>query len=712
MGSIFDGSGPLRQSTATKKPYDPWSEDAVESGVHDRLGSFPRWVALASLLVQVGAGCGEKTPTSVLLEISATASVGPLDTLRLDAYSSWGLALGSYRLPAEGSPVLPSETVLYPPSSGELRLRVLGLRAAVTVAEGATRVTTEAGKQVRAQIVLGSGRLPDRDGDGVPDELDNCPDLPNPLQGPCGGDDGGIDAGDGPRPDLSDGPAVDSDGLLDATPDVATDLGPDGPKTCSTATQCDDGNACTKDSCVANFCVWTPLSCSGPNKVCHRWATCDPQLGCFEEPVADKTTCNDNLYCTVNDECTAGKCDGAPRDCTSGAAVCQVASCNDATDKCVYTNAPTGTACDDGDACTQDDRCVSVASGVNCLAPPIAPVTLEANNMFPRGDRPVVVDAAGVVHAIYSVSNQLRYAHDTGGTWSLSTLDSGTNVGRYPSLTMDSAGKLRAVYEANGTLRVATFDRGGGPVVTENAGPTDGHVSATIDAGSVLHVTHRRGDDLYYSRRSAGVSGSWTHTLVHAPTQTVVNPSLALDGSGFVHIAYGVGTIQNPTTWFSSELHHASNESGAWAHTQLPPFTGVQGNFASLVITSNGTLLVAHAALLPSLSHSDLLLATRNPTTKAWSSTVIVAGGKVGSYCSIVVGASDHLHVLYRDFGSNELRTLTNATGSWSTPLLLDQGSLMGRWAAFARAPSGRLHAVYEQQGASKVRYVNWSSCQ
>ena len=655
------------------------------------------------------SGCGDNTPTSVLLEISATSSVGQLDALRLDIYSPRGLALGSYRLPSEGAPVLPSETVLYPPSGGELRLRLLGLRAAVAVAEGATRITPESGKQVRAQIVLGSGRLPDRDGDDVPDELDNCPDLPNPLQGPCGGNDGGID-GDAPPADLSDGPA--GDGPHDATPDVAPDLRADqGPKTCTTVTQCNDGNPCTKDSCVANVCVWTPLTCSGPNQVCHRWAACDPQQGCVEEPVADKTTCNDNLYCTVNDQCTAGKCGGAPRDCTSGAAVCQVASCNDVTNTCVYTDEPTGTACDDGDACTQDDRCVSIGSGVDCLAPPIAPVTVEASNISARGDHPVVVDAAGVVHAVYD-SSALRYAHNTGGAWSFSNQDGGTNVGLFPSLTMDAAGKLHAVYEANGTLRHATFDRGGGPTTTDNGGPTDGHISATIDASGVLHVAHRRDNDLYYSRRGSGPLGSWTHTLVHALVQTPLNPSLALDGAGKVHIAYGVGNIVNPTNWFSFELRHASDESGNWSHTNVPPGTGDEGNFASLAITSNGTLQVVHSAIPISVSSGDLLLATRNPTTKSWSSTVLVAGGRVGSFCSVIVGANDHLHVLYRDFGKNELRHLTNATGSWSAPLLLDQGNLMGRWAAFARAPSGRLHAVYEQQGANKVRYVNWSSCQ
>jgi len=105
---------------------------------------------------------------------------------------------------------------------------------------------------------------------------------------------------------------------------------------------CDDGNACTTDTCGANGqCQHAPVSCNDGN-VCTTDA-CDPSSGCLTLP-ANGTSCDDGNACTGGDTCANKVCQGVP------VAGC----CTQAAD------------CEDGDACTMD-----VCSGHSCQNPPL-----------------------------------------------------------------------------------------------------------------------------------------------------------------------------------------------------------------------------------------------------------------------------------------------------------------------------------------------------
>ncbi len=70
---------------------------------------------------------------------------------------------------------------------------------------------------------------------------------------------------------------------------------------CTTAGDCDDGNACTTDSCSGFLCVNTPLT---------------------------GTTCSDGDPCTDGDQCDAGSCvSGGPANCADGDS-CTVNGCD------------------------------------------------------------------------------------------------------------------------------------------------------------------------------------------------------------------------------------------------------------------------------------------------------------------------------------------------------------------------------------------------
>ncbi len=106
---------------------------------------------------------------------------------------------------------------------------------------------------------------------------------------------------------------------------------------CAVAGDCDDGNACTTDSCPSGVCIYTN----------------------------NADACDDNNACTTSDTCSAGSCvGGAPPNCDDANA-CTDDTCDPATG-CVQTN--NTAACSDGNVCTVNDVC----SGGACAG------TLEA----------------------------------------------------------------------------------------------------------------------------------------------------------------------------------------------------------------------------------------------------------------------------------------------------------------------------------------------
>ena len=91
---------------------------------------------------------------------------------------------------------------------------------------------------------------------------------------------------------------------------------------------CDDGNACTADSCQTG----------GP---------------CTYELLSDGL-CNDNKPCTVDDHCVEGECVGYPMNCDDENE-CTDDHCDNG--ECLHFHVEDNLPCDDGNACSVDDYC-------------------------------------------------------------------------------------------------------------------------------------------------------------------------------------------------------------------------------------------------------------------------------------------------------------------------------------------------------------------
>jgi len=121
-------------------------------------------------------------------------------------------------------------------------------------------------------------------------------------------------------------------------------------------TNCPDSNRCNGDeTCQSGVCVDGPdLNCDD-NNVCTS-DSCNPMTGCIHSPAQEGLSCSDNNVCNGLETCQGGICrSGGPLDCDDGDD-CTFESCHPI-DGCQYTPAPDGTACGDNKDCTGSNSC-------------------------------------------------------------------------------------------------------------------------------------------------------------------------------------------------------------------------------------------------------------------------------------------------------------------------------------------------------------------
>jgi hypothetical protein len=356
------------------------------------MSTSPIRTSLLAAAVLAAAGltaCSKSVPTSVLLHVQAAPGLPTLDAAKLTVYQDSGVVVSGRRLPKQGSPELPSTVLLMPPAdSGELRIQVLGEAGGAVVGEGVTRVTVVRGSQVEATVTVAPGRLPDRDGDGVPDEIDRCPDDPNASQSPCASDagpDGQRDSGvddSGVDDDLAlvvDQQLTDQQPLDLVSPDQDCDKDKDGHRSSSCGgSDCDDSSAkaypggtegpANNANCsdgLDNDCDGAKDSADNDCAPCQSNADCDDQSSCTTDTcsggVCKHAAANEGKPCSANKcfsggKCKAGQCDGKAKVCQPPANSCKAAACDPVTG-CYTKDLPDGSNCSDGDPCTTGEAC-------------------------------------------------------------------------------------------------------------------------------------------------------------------------------------------------------------------------------------------------------------------------------------------------------------------------------------------------------------------
>jgi hypothetical protein len=104
-------------------------------------------------------------------------------------------------------------------------------------------------------------------------------------------------------------------------------------------TACDDGLDCTTgESCQSGLCAGGELTdCSNLDQLCIRGTCLEDQGGCQEVPLPDGSSCVDGLFCTGDDYCQAGACQGGSSPCDDSDP-CTEDICDESLDRCDHQN--------------------------------------------------------------------------------------------------------------------------------------------------------------------------------------------------------------------------------------------------------------------------------------------------------------------------------------------------------------------------------------
>jgi hypothetical protein len=117
---------------------------------------------------------------------------------------------------------------------------------------------------------------------------------------------------------------------------------------CSTDADCDDGDVCTgEESCQGGQCTaGKQVVCTSPDP-CQE-ASCEAKTGkCTVAPRPDDEACDDGKFCTVDEVCKAGVCQGKPR-CAADGNPCVEARCDEDLRTCDVHPLAEGLVCHEG----------------------------------------------------------------------------------------------------------------------------------------------------------------------------------------------------------------------------------------------------------------------------------------------------------------------------------------------------------------------------
>ncbi|HXU04886.1 MAG TPA: LamG-like jellyroll fold domain-containing protein, partial [Polyangia bacterium] len=188
-----------------------------------------------------------------------------------------------------------------------------------------------------------------------------------------------------------------------------------------------------------------------PAEIWSYYTAADP---CVHPLHPDGSACTDNNLCTQTDACQAGVCVGSnPLVCTTPNSCHETATCVPASG-CVSLNKPNGTACNDGNLCTQSETCQSGT----CTAPTNVPVVrnLVPDDLASLGGTQVIargINASGTTVGIATISTGQAHAWRSNGPGT--TGDMGAALGLGSPSSMEAINDFNSMVgyqtQANGT---------------------------------------------------------------------------------------------------------------------------------------------------------------------------------------------------------------------------------------------------------------------
>lgn len=293
----------------------------------------------------------------------------------------------------------------------------------------------------------------------------------------------------------------------------------------------------------------------------------------------------------------------------------------------------------------------------------------------------------------------------TKASWNVEIVDNFGYVGGMNSICIDNNGHAHIAYaEYNQSpisikLKYATNKTGAWSTTAMDASlPGHGYnPSIASDQDGFIHISSSATyEGLYYFTNK---TGSWVsakipeYVFIHptiGPVEIYWYSSIGIDPNGYAHICY-----QN---FLARHLNYATNMSGLWVTREVDSAsnTGADNNLA---IDSDGYVNNVY------VSGSQLKIARGKGAS--WSTASI--GGSNVEKPSIFIDGENHNHIAYHDETAGDIKYITNASGSYSTPVtVMDDGGGGNCYTSIVVDSNGYVHIIAnDEYGSSKLRYAN-----
>lgn len=270
------------------------------------------------------------------------------------------------------------------------------------------------------------------------------------------------------------------------------------------------------------------------------------------------------------------------------------------------------------------------------------------------------------------------------GVWTTLYSETPNDVGGAPYVAHAAGGKIHATFTQSTPtwgIRYLTNARGSWESSTIYNLETAIQRGKIIPMGSGLHVIHDVGGasgtqklfDSYATSVTAGLAGTWSHTLVETCSNQLKS-AIGQKPGGDLSMAYYCGGVTDVS------LHWATLSGGTWTKSLITG-VGAWGNLLntmsppSVAFGADGLARVAYH----NISSADLMLATQQ-AGGGWSVETVDSNGVTGFAPAVFAAPGGEMHILYHPSGpSGEVRYATNASGKWVVTTLLQQyGVLVG----------------------------------
>ena len=379
---------------------------------------------------------------------------------------------------------------------------------------------------------------------------------------------------------------------------------------------CDDGDSCTdNDICSSGNCSGTPIECDvPPEPICADEHTLRIFIaggicsgGACRFSYGDSNCgagCDETGGAHCVDPCAGVVCEHppSPSECYQTTGVCQDGLCT-------YSYAD-GATCDDGNPCTNEDRCSSgICQGSGtCSNDPPSGESVTGSPLTGRSVS-IAVDSNDRPHISYFVSEvgDLQYAYWDAETqrWRRQTVDAENSVGWGSSIALDRENHPRISYRdsTNDDLKYAQWD--GSRWNTQRiagSGNTGGSTSLGLDSEDYPHIAYQKDSSTLNERelRYATWNGSeWLIRVVDTLGGSGSRASLAVDRNDQIHMSHQAD-VRGSSGFTNGRLRYAFGniEDGFGLQTvhRPPSWHSSSGSGAALAVDEGNRAHIIHGA--------------------------------------------------------------------------------------------------------------------